>query len=92
LVLELGAANEFIRRQLKDNFDVIAQAASTVVGQEVHVEFADDPQPAPIQAPKPEPPKSPPGSDLLERAKQEPVIRSFLDTFPGPVKTEKLDR
>jgi hypothetical protein len=27
---------------------------------------------------------------LLEKAKQEPVIKSFLDVFPGPVKAEKL--
>ena len=29
---------------------------------------------------------------LLEKAKQEPVIKSFLDVFPGPVKAEKIDK
>jgi DNA polymerase-3 subunit gamma/tau len=29
---------------------------------------------------------------LLEKAKQEPVIKSFLDLFPGPVKAEKIEK
>jgi DNA polymerase III gamma/tau subunit len=91
VVLDLGDANEFVRRQLKENLGIIAEAASAVVGQKVQMQFGDEPL-APVNkkaavAPTP----SPTNSDLLERAKQEPVIRSFLDTFPGPVKTEKID-
>jgi hypothetical protein len=29
--------------------------------------------------------------ELLEKAKREPVVKSFLDVFPGPVKAEKID-
>jgi len=92
VVLDLGGANEFVCRQLKDNFDDIAKAASAVVGREVRVQFSDEPLPTPKRAARPEPGPSPPGTDLLERAKREPAIRSFLDTFPGPVKTEKIDK
>ena len=28
--------------------------------------------------------------DVLERARREPAVKSFLDTFPGPVKAEKI--
>lgn len=30
--------------------------------------------------------------DLLAKAKQEPIVKSFLDVFPGPVKAEKIDK
>ena len=29
--------------------------------------------------------------DLLEKAKREPIVKSFLEVFPGPVKAEKTD-
>jgi len=32
-----------------------------------------------------------PELDLLEKAKREPVVKSFLDVFPGRVKAEKID-
>jgi len=28
----------------------------------------------------------------LERAKREPIVRSFLDVFPGPVTAEDIDK
>ncbi|MBZ5495521.1 MAG: DNA polymerase III subunit gamma/tau [Acidobacteriia bacterium] len=91
VILDLGQPpNEFLRRQLKDNLPVIAQAASTAVGRTVQV-LLDDVQ---ADAPKPEASLSSPGKpaeeDLLERAKREPAVQAFLDTFPGPVKAEKL--
>jgi DNA polymerase-3 subunit gamma/tau len=91
VVLDLGGANEFVRRQLKDHRDVIAEAASAVVGREVRIRLGDDPLPAPRQAAASEAAASVPPPDLLEDVKREPIIRSFLDTFPGPVKTEKID-
>jgi hypothetical protein len=32
-----------------------------------------------------------PEADLLEKAKREPIVQSFLDIFPGQVKAEKID-
>ncbi len=92
VVLDLGAApNEFLRKQLKDNLAVIAQAATTVVGRNVEV-LIDDMTPV-SQAPnRPGAPAA--GAvreeDVLERARREPAVKSFLDTFPGPVKAEKI--
>jgi hypothetical protein len=30
--------------------------------------------------------------DLLEKAKMDPIVRSFLDVFPGPVTAEKIEK
>ena len=30
--------------------------------------------------------------DLLEKAKKDPIIRSFMDIFPGPVSAEKIEK
>jgi hypothetical protein len=91
VVLDLGQPpNEFLRRQLKENLDVIAQAASSTLGRTVAVLLGE---------PQPEMPEVQPGSaaadqpsqeDTLERAKREPTVQSFLDTFPGPVTAENL--
>jgi DNA polymerase III subunit gamma/tau len=91
VILDLGhPPNEFLRRQLKDNLPVIAQAASRVLGRTVQV-FLDD---VPAEATKSHAEEPPaiaiPQKDLLERAKKDPTVQSFLDIFPGPVKTEKI--
>ncbi len=41
-------------------------------------------------APGPDAPAGCANPDLLEKAKKEPVVRSFLDTFTGPVDVEKI--
>lgn len=90
VVVQLGRTpNEFLRRQLKDNLDVIAQAASQVVGRTVQVLLDEaltngsGPPPDLAAADKPS------EEDILERARKEPLVQSFLETFPGPVKAEK---
>jgi hypothetical protein len=90
VIFDLGdPPNEFLRRQLKDNLVVIAQAASQVLGRTIQVYVDNVPACAPPAGAAA--PKSPlKQEDILERAKQEPAVRSFLDTFPGPVKAEKL--
>jgi hypothetical protein len=92
VMLESGASNEFSRRQIKENLPVISQAASRVVGNKVTAILggADPGQPAPSALSRPDR-LTPPEGDLLERAKREPIVKSFLDVFPGPVKAEKID-
>jgi DNA polymerase-3 subunit gamma/tau len=89
VVLEPGSASEFVRRQIKENLAVIAQSASKIVGFKVTVGLAETEAQS---VPEPQAPEeNPDGGELLEKAKREPVIRSFLDVFPGPVKAEKID-
>ena len=102
VILNPGASSEFLRRQVKENLPVIAEAASQVLGRLVRVRLGGDlPGPAvtPPSAPAPgapSPAPAPSGSaasvplDPLDRAKREPVVQSFLDVFPGPVKAEDL--
>ncbi|MDR0310001.1 MAG: DNA polymerase III subunit gamma/tau [Acidobacteriota bacterium] len=33
-----------------------------------------------------------PKDDLLEKAKNDPIVRSFMDIFPGPVSAEKIEK
>jgi DNA polymerase-3 subunit gamma/tau len=89
VILEPGETGEFARRQIKENISDIAKAASNIVGTKVTVTLG---QPAPKTAPNQTPKGNPfPENDLLEKAKREPVVKSFLDVFPGPVKAEKID-
>ena len=90
VVLEPGAIKEFVRRQIKENLPDISQAAAKIVGRAVTVKLNETAaEPVPDQNPAPE--KQSEG-DLLEKAKREPVVKSFLDVFPGPVTAEKLDK
>jgi hypothetical protein len=89
VILEPGKAGEFVRRQVKENLPDITRAASRVLGSTVVVVLGDPPVQSISQERASGNPS--PGDDLLEKAKKEPVIRSFLDIFPGPVKAEKLD-
>jgi DNA polymerase-3 subunit gamma/tau len=89
LILEPGTAGDFVCRQIRDGIPVIAQAAEKVTGSKVTVVLEET---GSRQAEKPESKSNPaPEHDLLEKAKREPVIKSFLDVFPGPVKAEKID-
>jgi DNA polymerase III subunit gamma/tau len=90
VILEPGSTGEFVRRQIKENMPDITKAASKVIGSEVQVVLGEPESPhASSREPARENPSS--ESDLLEKVKREPVIRSFLDIFPGPVKAEKID-
>jgi DNA polymerase III subunit gamma/tau len=91
VILDIGQPpNEFLRRQLKENLAVIAQAASQALGLQVQIAF-DDVTPDAAKSPA-----SPPNArgfaeqDLLERVKKDPAVQSFLDAFPGPVKAERI--
>jgi DNA polymerase-3 subunit gamma/tau len=92
VVLELGGSNEFVRRQIKENLSVIAEAATRVVGRRVQVIPGSIPV-LPVQKPNFSETASGDGpeDDLLEKVKREPVVKSFLDVFPGPVKAEKMN-
>jgi len=90
VILQAGTANDFVRRQIKDNLPAIAQAAARVAGSTVAVVLSDPIQ-RPDQSPQSGRHSKPEDIDLLEQAKREPVVRSFLDIFPGPVKAEKID-
>jgi DNA polymerase-3 subunit gamma/tau len=89
LILESGRANDFVRRRVKDNLSTITQAAGKIIGSKVAVVLGE-PELREEEKPQPESGNAP-ESNILEKAKREPVIRSFLDTFPGPVKAEKID-
>ncbi len=87
LILDFGPnPNEFFRRQLKDNLALVEKAAETVVGRKVRIQL-DDMQ---TEVTRPQNGPSAVEEDILTRAKKNPVVRSFLDSFPGPVKAEKI--
>jgi DNA polymerase-3 subunit gamma/tau len=90
VVLDPGTSSEFVRRQVKENLPAISQAATKVVGSKVIVMLgeAKSEQALPGAQTRSE---KPPENEILEKAKQEPVVRSFLDVFPGPVKAEKIE-
>jgi DNA polymerase III subunit gamma/tau len=90
IILEPGQTSEFARRLIRDNLSGIAQVASRVMGSAVKVEIGE---PEKKNPPKQELVKrtTPSEETLLEKVKKEPVVRSFLDVFPGPVKAEKID-
>jgi hypothetical protein len=90
VVLQMGSANEFVRRQINDNLPDITQAAARVLGNKVAVVLGD-PMSPPAQNPQKMQTSQPDDNDLLEKAKREPIVKSFLDVFPGPVKAEKID-
>jgi DNA polymerase-3 subunit gamma/tau len=91
VILELGSTNEFLRHQIKENLPAIVQAASAVVGKKVTVLMEEPSRPPQISAKPQNHSDSDPEADLLEKAKQEPIVQSFLDIFPGQVKAEKID-
>lgn len=91
VILYPGDANEFYRRQVRDNLELLAQAASRIVGRSVSVILREtNPAPVADNGASP-PPESSPEEEILGKAKREPIVQSFLDTFPGPVKAEKMD-
>ncbi len=89
LILEPGPASDFVRRRVKDNLSAITQAAAKIIGSKVTAVLGES-ELREEEKPQSES-NSAPESDILEKAKREPVIKSFLDTFPGPVKAEKID-
>jgi DNA polymerase-3 subunit gamma/tau len=92
VVLELGGSNDFVRRQIAENLPVITEAAIKVVGRKVQA--VPDSSLGPMSQ-TPDNSRGVPGNvpddNLLEKIKREPVVKSFLDVFPGPVKAEKID-
>lgn len=94
VVLLAGSTNEFSRRQIRENLPLITRTASEILGRQVNAQLGDSAAAIPPSAPPrpaPAPAFASPKPDALERAKREPVVRSFLDIFPGPVKAEDLD-
>ncbi len=89
VILEPGNTGEFVRRQIKENIFEIAQAAAKIVGTKVTVTLGQQSPKTALNQPLKANPVS--EDDLLEKAKREPVVKSFLDVFPGPVKAEKID-
>jgi DNA polymerase III subunit gamma/tau len=91
VLLELGAANEFFRQKIKENLAAISQAASKVIGKNVSVLLGDSSVPvSPVPSPGPSN-NVVQETDILEKAKREPIVKSFIDVFPGRVKAEKID-
>ena len=91
VVLDLGPSfTDFLRRQLRDNLAMISEAASRVVGRTVQVQFEDLAPDTPGPRPAAGAANQPDGMDVLEIARREPAVQSFLDAFPGPVKAEKI--
>ncbi|MEJ2109240.1 MAG: DNA polymerase III subunit gamma/tau [Acidobacteriota bacterium] len=92
VLFEMGGSNEFFRSKIQDSLATIMEAASEVVGRKVAVRMNEVKIPdakglASLENAKTRQPSSP---DLLEKAKREPVVRSFLEVFPGQVKAEKI--
>lgn len=82
--------NEFFRRQLKENLAAIEEAAGIVLGRKARVLLGDGAPEAAASRAGSIAAEPAPDEDILERAKKDPTIRSFLDAFPGPVKAEKI--
>ncbi|MBN1569948.1 MAG: DNA polymerase III subunit gamma/tau [Acidobacteria bacterium] len=91
VILLPGTANEFTRRQIKNSLADITQAATRIVGSSVKVMLAE-PESKVIANTVSEQNNRSDDGDLLEAAKREPIVKSFLDVFPGPVKAEKIDK
>jgi len=91
LVLKPGSASDFSRRQIQNNLETITKAAARVIGHPVKVTLAEPETQANIEAPALRKNQSN-AESLLETAKREPIVKSFLDVFPGPVKAEKIDQ
>jgi DNA polymerase III subunit gamma/tau len=97
VILDPGASNDFVKGQVNTSLPMIAQAASEILGHKVtavlgEVSFRSESTPAPMRTPVPRSPqKDAKDGDLLTQAKRDPVIKSFLDVFPGPVKAEKIE-
>jgi DNA polymerase-3 subunit gamma/tau len=94
VVLNPGTISEFYRRQIRENLPVIEQAASTVLARPVRIQLGDEILRSPLsEAPSARQAQTPaqPKQDLMARIQKEPVVRSFLDLFPGPVKAEKIE-
>jgi len=92
VILDAGGASEFVRKQVGANLPLIAEAASSVIGTAVSVSVAGEIQPNQARARREKTPPPPPQeNDLLEKVKSEPVVKSFLDVFPGPVEAKKID-
>jgi hypothetical protein len=88
VVLDLAQTNDFYRKKIAEELPLISEAASRVLGRTVKVRCGQ-------AASAPGKPAAAPAaskSGVLEQAMQEPVVRSFLDAFPGPVKAEELDQ
>ncbi|HSW39995.1 MAG TPA: DNA polymerase III subunit gamma/tau, partial [Acidobacteriota bacterium] len=96
VVLSPGTAGAFICGQVKDNLKTVAEAASGVVGRAVTVVIGEG-APRSAAAVLPETRKMQAAHDgfsddgLMDKAKREPVVRSFLDMFPGPATAEKME-
>jgi DNA polymerase-3 subunit gamma/tau len=91
VLLDIGSVNDFLRRQIKDNLPILIRAASSAVGRPVRVVIGSEGENIhPKQTPRAS--DEGPAEDVLEKAKREPVVQSFLEVFPGPVKAEKIDK
>jgi DNA polymerase-3 subunit gamma/tau len=90
LILEPGDANEFVRRQVTENLSDITMAASRIFGDGIVVRLEEQ-KSSPVRTREKSRSTSQSDDDLMEKVKKEPVIQSFLDVFPGPVKVEKID-
>jgi DNA polymerase-3 subunit gamma/tau len=89
--LDLGSVNDFLRRQIRENLPLLIRAASSAVGRPVRVIIGDEAG-KPVDREVPPVPADNPAEDALERARREPVVQSFLEVFPGPVKAERIDK
>ncbi|MBN2320322.1 MAG: DNA polymerase III subunit gamma/tau [Acidobacteria bacterium] len=92
LLLEMGTVNGFFRSRIKENLSVIARAATDVIGNRVTVLLDESQSAAPeSKTESREPSDRQAENEILNKAKKEPVVQSFLDVFPGQVKAEKID-
>lgn len=91
VIIDVGSVNAFYRQQIRENLPAIAQAASAVLGRPVMIDLGEEPRGEHVAAAAVSQPRVVARDDILEKARQEPVVQSFLDVFPGPVKAEKIE-
>ena len=92
VILEVGTANSFFSNQVRENLPAITKAAADVVGRRVAVLLEELQPDAPENtAESPNTADNREETEILKKAKREPIVQSFLDVFPGQVKAEKID-
>jgi len=92
VILAPAKLNQFYRQKVEENLALITEAACSVLGRRVTVRLGDPPAPKIHAAADTTDAEGPPQLDAHDVARREPVVQSFLDVFPGPVKVERMDK
>jgi hypothetical protein len=74
------------------NRRVLESVCRRVFGEGAELKMALEAKAATMNSKSPNPGSNAGSETLLEKMKQEPVLRSFLETFPGKVSIEEMEK